>query len=222
MLPYMIQYKNKFNNYRNEEGLISVDGIGIIKVKPDTATLTIGVITEDKNLKKAQTENALKINQIIKSLNDIDINEENIQTIDYAVRKNYDYIDGKQEFRNYEVKHILKITIKDINKAGKVYDIAVENGANIEGGIEFNISKPEKYYNKALDLAVKNAINKANNIANTLKTNIKKLPINIKETSFSQINSKYPTTYTAKTAQTAIQGGLIEIHSQVRAIFEMI
>ncbi|SHJ88074.1 SIMPL domain-containing protein [Tepidibacter formicigenes] len=228
MIPYMTPYKNKFNNYRNEEknnknkGIISVNGIGIIKTQPDTATLTIGVVTEDKDLKKAQRENSLKVNQIIKSLAGIGIKEKDIQTINYTVRKNYDYIDGKQEFRNYEVRHILQVTVRDINQAGNVYDIAVENGANIEGGIEFSISSAEKYYNQALELAVENAIDKANKVANTLETNVKKLPSSIKETTFSQGKAEYLTTYMAKDSQTPILGGLIEIKAQVTAVFEMI
>ncbi|MEJ8554852.1 SIMPL domain-containing protein [Tepidibacter sp. Z1-5] len=227
MIPYTPSYTKRPTMNRNEDkkpdryGTISVVGTASIQVPPDMATVIIGVVTQDKNLQKAQTENTKQSNNVIKALNNIGIEDEDIQTIDYSVNINYDYINGKQKFRNYEVRHVLQVTVKDINQVGKVYDVAIKNGANIEGGVNFRLSNEKHYYDKALDLAVKDSVKKANNVAKSLNTRVNNIPSSIKETSFGQVQV-YPTTYAVKSSAPPIQSGLIEVSAQVNTTFEII
>ncbi|WFD09281.1 SIMPL domain-containing protein [Tepidibacter hydrothermalis] len=227
MIPYVPSYTKRPTMNRNDDkkpnndGTISVVGTGSIQVPPDMATVTVGVVTQDKDLEKAQAENSKLSNNVIKGLNDIGIEDEDIQTINYSVRTNYDYINGKQKFRNYEVRHVLQVTVKDIDQVGEVYDVAIRNGANIEGGVTFGLSNEKYYYDKALDLAVKDSVKKANNIANSLNTKVNNIPSSIKETSFGQAQV-YPKTYAATNGAPPIQSGLIEVSAQVNATFEMI
>ncbi|CAH2212603.1 SIMPL domain-containing protein [Tepidibacter aestuarii] len=227
MIPYTPSYHKRptmnrnDDNKPNNDGTISVVGTASIQVPPDMATVTVGVITQDKDLQRAQAENTKQTNNVIKSLNNIGIEDEDIQTIDYSVNINYDYINGKQKFRNYEVRHILQVTVKDIDQVGEVYDVAIKNGANIQGGVTFGLSNEKYYYDKTLDLAVKDSVRKANNIASSLNTKVNNIPSSIKETSFGQAEV-YPTTYTAKSSAPPIQSGLIEVSAQVNATFKMI
>lgn len=227
MIPYIPSYPKRSTMNRSEDkksnndGSISVVGIGTIQVPPDMATVTVGVITQDKDLEKAQTENTKLSNNVIKGLNNIGIEDKDIQTVNYSVKTNYDYINGKQKFRNYEVRHILEVTVKNIDQVGEVYDVALKNGANIEGGVTFGLSNQKYYYDKALDLAVKDSVKKANNIANSLNTKVNNIPLTIKETSFGQ-SPVYSKTYAATNGAPPIQGGLIDVLAQVNATFEMI
>ncbi|WP_099187732.1 SIMPL domain-containing protein [Tepidibacter mesophilus] len=227
MIPYPPSYNKRPSVNRNDENqtknhkTISVVGTGSIQVPPDVATVIIGVVTQDKDLQRAQAENTKQSNNVIKALNNIGIENEDIQTINYSVNINYDYINGKQKFRNYEVKHILQVTIKDINQVGEVYDVSIRNGANIEGGVTFSLSNEKYYYDKTLDLAVKDSVRKANNVASSLSTKVNNIPLSIKETSFGQ-SQVYPTNYAYKNNAPPIQSGLIEISAQVNATFEII
>lgn len=227
MIPYTPSYTKRPPMSRNDEkktnndGTISVVGTASVQVPPDMATVIIGVVTQDKDLQKAQAENTKQTKNVIKALNNIGIEDEDIQTINYSVNINYDYINGKQKFRNYEVRHVLQVTVKDVDQVGEVYDVAIKNGANVEGGVNFGLSNEKDYYDKALDLAVKDSVKKANNIASSLNTRVNNIPSSIKETSFGQAQV-YPTNYAVKSSAPPIQSGLIEVVAQVNSVFNMI
>ncbi|MEA4828272.1 MAG: SIMPL domain-containing protein, partial [Clostridium sp.] len=108
------QYKYKYSNS------VKLNGKGTLKTKPDMAILTLGVITEGKELKTVQEENALKTNSLINRLKAMGINERDIQTQSYNVDIEYDYVDGKQVFRGYRVTNTIVVTIRDINKTGEI------------------------------------------------------------------------------------------------------
>ncbi|MCY6483327.1 SIMPL domain-containing protein [Clostridium aestuarii] len=217
--PYkdIVRLYNKRENY-----IMQVEGEGRITVKSDIAIVYLSILTENKNLEVAQKENAVKTNNVINGLKDIGINKEDIETVSYNIKKTYDYIEGKQEFRTYEVKNSLKVTVKDLDMVGEVIDTAVENGANVIDKIVFTISNPELYYRKALKVAVENAIKKSMDIARTMKVAIDKIPIKIKEQDYPETLKLEYSAYdgvatTAKT--TPIQAKELEIRAKVEVIF---
>lgn len=208
-------------NKESKRNIIRVIGEGKITVKPDQAKVTLGVVTEDMELQNAQQNNAIIIDKIQKSLVTLSIPEEQIQTIRYSIQPQYDFIDGKQHFRGYQVEHILSITIDQINGVGKVVDTAVNNGANIVSGISFTISDSTYYERQALSAAVLDAYQKAETIANTLKVHLIG-PRLISENPTQQSGTiPYQSTALMKSdTTTPIQAGTIQISSQVTADFE--
>lgn len=216
-------YTNTTNLYKKRENYImEIHGEGSVKFKPDTAIIYIAVVTESKDVKKAQNENAIITNRVIDELKKLGIKEEDIETVSYNIKKTYDYVDGKQIFKSYEVRNDLKITVKDLDKVGEVIDTAVENGANIIEKVTFTISNPEIYYRKALNLAVENAVKKSIDIGRTLKIKVNRVPIQIKEESYiDKLSLEYsPYTGPAATAKaTPILPKELEIRARVRVIF---
>lgn len=173
-------YPVSINHAKRE---IRVTGEGSIFVQPDVAEVHLGVETENLELQKAQSENARIISQVIQSLKQQGIAEENIKTIDYNVYPQYDFIEGKQVFRGYRVNHMLNVKVADINNVGLVVDTAVSNGANRVSNISFSISNPVHTYQQALSIAVQHAILNASTIAGTLQVNLIKTPLQIIEES---------------------------------------
>lgn len=98
---------------------IRVHGSGSVKVKPDTAVIQLGVVTEGTNLTSVQNENASTVSRVKSRLMAAGVEEENIQTSDYSVYPQYDYVDGKQEFRGYQVSHMLTVTVEDIEQTAR-------------------------------------------------------------------------------------------------------
>jgi uncharacterized protein YggE len=105
---------------------IRVIGRGIVSVEPDSAEVIIGVITQDASLSEAQEENSRVTNEVINSINEIGITTKYIQTQDYNIRSVFDYIDGKQVFRGYEISNYLELLLKNIDITGEVIDTAVK------------------------------------------------------------------------------------------------
>ncbi|GAE93962.1 outer membrane protein CC2294 [Gracilibacillus boraciitolerans JCM 21714] len=106
---------------------IKVYGMGTILVEPDTAEVQIGVVTQNMEAQIAQQENAMIVQEVIHSLQNIGVVQENIQTIDYSIFPQYDYVNGLQQFKGYQVTIMLAVTTS-LNLIGEVIDTAIRNG----------------------------------------------------------------------------------------------
>lgn len=201
-----------------KKGELKINGTATIKIEPNIAIVNLGVVTEDINLEKAQRENAIKATSIINELLKFNIPKEDISTFTYNIEPQYDYIEGKQIFRGYKVTNILSVTIRDLSKVGQIIDAAVSKGANRVDNIKFTVENPSPYYNKALSLAIINAINKARQVENTLKVNMFKIPYKIIEQSSTE-NVQEVAGFKALAATTPILPGQITITSNIEAFF---
>lgn len=208
---------NNDNSTRGKNRL-KVLGKGTVSVKPDSAEVVVGVITENTQLEVAQEENANTTQQVINSIKAIGVPLKNIQTQNYNIRANYDYINGRQIFRGYEVTNNLEILISNINTVGEIIDTAVKNGANSLGGIIFIISDQTKYYYEALKSAVEDAQNKARIIANELNVNLNIIPIQISEQSEAN-NAPLVMTFKSTSNNTPIEAGENTIDADIEAVF---
>lgn len=143
------------------ENLISVSGNGEILTAPDIGLVTVGVQTENPDVKTAQQENARIMDRIISALIAAGIPREDIQTVSYSIYPVYD--DNTRPFgqkiKYYQVISMVQVTVRDVARTGEIIDIAVDNGANQVSSVAFSLS-PEKekaLRAQALTLAVANA-----------------------------------------------------------------
>jgi uncharacterized protein len=162
---------------------MTVTGNGEIAAEPDYAQIQIEVRTQGKDVSAAQQENAQIMNRVIGSLMALNIPREDIQTANYSISPMYDYIEGRQVFRGYEVQNAITVKIMDISQAGTVIDTAVLNGANQVSAIQFKIEDSANYYRQALRLAIVDAHAKAVAMAETMHVSIQPIPIEIIEES---------------------------------------
>lgn len=200
---------------------IRVHGSGSVKVKPDTAVIQLGVVTEGTNLTSVQNENASTVSRVKSRLMAAGVEEENIQTSDYSVYPQYDYVDGKQEFRGYQVSHMLTVTVEDIEQTGAVIDAAVQSGANRVTNIEFTVSQSYYYYQKALQIALGQALATAQTIANTMNVKLDRKPFRIVEEKGPDVPPVQPYAKTQALSESAvpIEPGLMEIEARVDVWF---
>lgn len=198
---------------------LKVFGKGSINVKPDAAEVGIGVITENIQLEAAQEENAKITTQVINSIKAIGVLPKYIQTQNYNIRPTYDYIEGKQVFRGYEVSNNLKILIRNIDLVGEIIDIAVKNGANTVSGISLIVSDQTKYYYEALRLAIVDTQKKASVMANELNVNLNVIPIQIIEQDKGNITPITGITFKYESGATPIEAGENKVTADIEAIF---
>jgi uncharacterized protein YggE len=140
---------------------ISVSGEGVIKVSPDVAYITLGVETSDKEMTVAQKANRDKMNDIIDELHRLGIKDEDIQTQNYSVFPDYQWQENKSVLVGYRVSNQVRVRISDIDDTGRVLDSVADKGANIVNSIQFTVSDAKEAYNQALELALKDAEDKA-------------------------------------------------------------
>ena len=199
---------------------MTVTGNGEIDAQPDYVEIQIEVRTQGEDVGQAQQQNAAIMNRVINSLLALNIPRENIQTTVYTISPNYDYIEGRQVFRGYEVQNAITVKITDISQAGLVIDTAIQNGANHVSAIQFKIEDSDAYYQTALNLALVNAIAKAKSMAETMHVPLQLIPIEIMEESQNVTPILYKSVQLSnQELSTPIEQGRITITASVRVKF---
>ena len=209
-----MQYRNTNMYMPNDKGCLSVHGASYIEVNSDRAKLNVRISTDDKSLEKAQDLNNKIVERILISLEDYGIPKENIHNEDISVIRNYD---SNNIFLSYKVTNLMSILIDDFNKLGDVYSLVIENGANDEISVDFILSNPSQYYNKALKKATQDALNKAGLLAKSFNVKYNPAPYKITETS----SPLYAITYSSRSTSyyQGISPGLVKITAEVEAVF---
>lgn len=201
--------------------VITVTGSGAVEALPNYVQLQLEVRTEGEEVQQTQAENAEITNRVIQSLIALNIPRENIQTAAFNVFPRYDFIEGKQLFRGYEVTNALTVKIADVEKAGIVIDTAVASGANSVSSIQFGLDNPELFYQQALQRALQNAQMKAQTIAQTMKLVLHPQPISIVEEQQQNEPVRYKTLSMASSQMgTPIEQGVITISATVTVKYQ--
>lgn len=162
----------------------------------------------------AQEENKEKMNRVMKALETLNIDQENIKTIGYSLYERYNYYDDQTKEKYYVSSHILQIKIVDIDQMGLVIDAVTKAGSNQISNIQFTISNEEEIYAQALELAMKSAKTKADAILGTFGK-VSTLPSKVVESGYSM--GTYRDTYEAvmKDSSTPISVGELSVQAHV-------
>lgn len=157
-----------------EQKVIKVTGEGIVWTAPDRAKITLAVVTEDKNARQAQADNAQKTNKLISALKAAGIDDQDIKTSNYRLQPKYSYEEKRgPQLTGYTVVNEVVVTVRQIDRIGQILDLAVQNGANEIRDIRYYAE--ENVYGlkvKALQQALADAQAKAEVIAGFLGTKL--------------------------------------------------
>ncbi len=177
---------------------ISVSGDGEVFAVPDTATFSVTVQEEAKEVKSAQEVATKKGNDIIAYLKKEGIDEKDIQTTDYSVYPQYDYTNavcsggycppGKQVLRGFQVSQTLTVKVRDTEKAGDLLSGVGSLGASSVSGLNFTIDDQDALEAEARDKAITKAKDKAEVLAKSLGVHI------VRVVGFSE-SGNYPMSY---------------------------
>lgn len=204
----------------DEHHNLIVNGEGMIQAAPDQATITLGVRTENVDPAIAQQENAILIANVLTALAALGIPDEHIKTTDYRIEPQYDFKDGKEFFRTYNVTHMIEIQTNQIDKVGSIVDTAVKNGANSVSNVRFSLSNPELVYNQALSISLKNAYQKAMAITQTIRTTLDPIPLKVTELTGESMPVLFQANVYSKAAATPIQPGELTITARVQVEYQ--
>lgn len=211
-------FPNSFSESHISRRMMKISGSADLKVKPDTAIVSISIISENANLQAALQENSAKSTNVINNLYNSGIPMEDISTDFYSVEPQYDFIEGKQTFRNYKVTNTINVKVKNLSEVGKTIDSSIAAGANAINSVKFTLENQTYYYNKALNLAIKNAMLKAEQISGNLKVWLNPIPVKINELSSMTGTEYYPQFKSLASAPPVIPGQ-ISINARVEALF---
>ncbi|PID15644.1 SIMPL domain-containing protein [Sporosarcina sp. P34] len=204
-----------------ETRMITVFGEGAVKVSPSTVHVVLSVVSRGTELGEIQQENARRMNQVIQSLQKAGVAEASIQTTDFQIRPVYDYVNGEQRFQGYEVINSIRMTSDELSRTGEFVDLAVKNGANQIGSIEFTMPNSDKHYQRALVLALQDAETKMITIGTSLKLQNRPIPLKIEEQHTSQPVA-FRAVAMADTGKTPIESGTMTIRASLQVKYQIV
>ncbi len=154
-------------------GMITVSGEAELRVVPDEVILTLGIETADKNLETARKANDRIVNAVLKLAKEYGIPAELVQTEYINIEPRYDgRYDSIGSFVGYFVNKTVVVTLRDISKFEGFYADVLGTGVNYVHGIQFRTTQLRAHRDKARDLAIKAAREKAEAMAAALGQNI--------------------------------------------------
>jgi len=204
--------------------LFTVSGTGKVSVVPDIARVTVGIQENGPTVKAAQDNMNTAINKVSDSINNLGIEKKDIRTTNYSINPQYDYTNGKQKITGYSASSNLEVIVRQLDKTNSVIDTATAGGANVVGGLVFDIENKLKAENEARKLAIDETKKKAAEASSVAGFKLGKI-LNYQE-SFN--NNPQPRAYmmagvpgAGSSVSTEVEAGSKELSVTVTLSFEL-
>ncbi len=150
--------------------LVTAVGNADVQMAPDLATIRIGVDTQGKTAKEAQASTNLLANRIIAAAMKVVPDKKAYQTSDLSLFP--DYSQGPNGAPNkiigYRARNVVTICLEDVSKVGPMVDAVTDAGATNIDSISFGLKDDKVARRQALIVAVKEAREKAEAMAEGL------------------------------------------------------
>lgn len=148
---------------------IWVTGQGEAMAVPNIAELRLGVEARADTVAEAQTQASEAMDKVVVALKDNGVAEKDIQTQRFSIYPVTRWIREKdeEEIIGYRVTNIVVAKIREMDKVGDIIDAVAEAGGDLTQiqGISFTVDDPTPYYEEARAKAVKDAKDKALQLA---------------------------------------------------------
>lgn len=209
-----------------ESARVLVSGDATIQAQPDTAIVMIAVVTQSRNALEAQQENANKSDTVIRAVKVAAGAGAEVKTSGYILQPQYAYRENQPPtIRGYEARNIVTVTISDLSKVGATIDAASGAGANNVDNLSFTLRKDRPAREQALTEATREALSKAQAIAQALSGRVVRI-VEVREESAARPPiplefSRAATVGVRENIQTPVEVGSLEIKSQVQVVVEI-
>ena len=204
---------------------VMVVGDSIVQAQPDTAIVTISVVTQNRRAIDAQQENATKTDAVVKALKAAAGTAAEVKTSGYSLQPMRVYKEGQPPaISGYEARNSVTVTTSELNKVGTIIDAAAQAGSNEVSGIGFTLRQDQPAKDRALGEATREAMSKARVIAQALSGRVVRI-VEVQEEGFQQ---RPPQPLQAEafmvkrdSVATPIEVGSLDISSRVQLIAEV-
>ena len=165
---------------------ISVSGEGEVFAVPDIGEFSFTVNAKADDAATAQEESGTKVNEILAYLKESGIEEKDIKTQNYNLWPQYRWEEricpagsfcppGERVEDGFEVSQSISVKVRNTDEAGGIIAGVGERGATNISGLNFTIDDPEALRAEAREAAIKDAKQKAKELARQLGVEIVQL-----------------------------------------------
>lgn len=206
---------------------VTVTGDATVNARPDTALVTVAVVTQGATALAAQQENARKSEAVVRAVRAAAGAGAEVQTSGYSLQPEYTYRQNESPLiKGYQARNSVNVTLPDLTRVGAVIDAATAAGANNVDNLSFTLRQDRTARNQALADATRAALNKAQTIAQALGGRVARIlevqevgtqprPIPLYE---ARGSAKL---ISADAQQTPVEVGTLDIRSQVQLVAEI-
>jgi uncharacterized protein len=202
---------------------VVVGGDATVQARPDTAIVTVSVVTQSKNALNAQQENASKSDAVVRALKAAAGPGAEVKTSGYSLQPQRVYRENQPPtISGYEARNTVTVTLSDLTKVGAIIDTTAQAGANDISGISFTLKNDQSARDQALVQATEEAMGKARVIANALGGRIVRIA-EVQEEGFVRPIPIYDKMEVSRmaAAQTPIEVGTLDVTARVQLVAEV-
>ena len=169
------------NAFATELRLILTEGTGTVTGQNDSAKLTIGILSEGRDLQQTSSENASRTKTLLGAIKGLHMKGLKLKTVGYRVTPQKDYKSKPPKLKGYEIFNAVEVTLEGYEPEDLVGHVsmlvgkALENGANHIQALLFYIKSKAPYEKVALTQATKEAIERAKILAEAAGVRIKRI-----------------------------------------------
>jgi uncharacterized protein YggE len=166
--------------------VITVLGTAEVQIAPDEAVCSVDVSKTNKDLQTAKRLNDESVGKILELTRRFSILPQNVQTTQIAVDMKYESIRdpktrifsdegdeiGKRVFKGYVVSKTVTVRLTDLSRFEEFFAEVLQTGVSSVNNIRFETSKLRENKDKAREMAMKAAKEKATAMAAAVGQNI--------------------------------------------------
>jgi uncharacterized protein YggE len=159
--------------------VITVTGTAEVQIAPDEAVFSIDVTKTNKDLQAAKRLNDESVGKILELTRRFSISPQNVQTTQIVVDMKYESIRdartrivsddgeeiGKRVFKGYEVSKSVTVRLTDLSRFEEFFAEVLQTGVSGVNSVKFETSKLRENKDKAREMAMKAAKEKATAMA---------------------------------------------------------
>ena len=209
---------------RPQRRTITVNGEAELTMRPDRATVIIGVETWGKNIMSIKTDNGKRVRSILDAVKGLGIPAKDIMTRDLSIQPEYSWKDDRREFIRYRMRNVVVVTVDDLSKVEDVVNAGVNESSNVLEGVTFSTKDASRLQDSLQIQAARNARAKAVALAEAVGATVGDA-ITITESATYEPRPMYA----AKSAMamdmaapsTPIESGQLTLKSTINIVFEL-
>ena len=209
---------------------VAVSGDALVQARPDTAMISIAVVTQAQTALAAQQDNARKSETMVRALKAAAGAGAEVETSGYNLQPQYNYREGQPPtIKGYEARNTVTVTLGDLTKVGPVIDAATSAGANNIDNLSFTLRRDQPARDQALAEATREALRKAQVMAQALGGRVGRIieaqeanagrPIPIYD---AEMSKRGTLGRVAAMQATPVEIGTLDIRAQVQLVAEII
>ena len=208
---------------------VVVSGDSLVQARPDTAMISVAVVTQAQTALAAQQENARRSEAMVRALKSAAGAGAEVETSGYSLQPQYNYRENQTPLiKGYEARNMVRVTLGDLTKVGPVIDAATGAGANTIDNLAFTLRRDEPARDQALAGATREALRKAQVMAQALGGRVGRI-VEVQEASVGRpvpiydVQAMRGSIASKEMMQaTPVEIGTLDIRAQVQLVAEII